>query len=344
VVVALGRPILGLFGPDYRPAYPVLVLLAVTNALASVGYLGSTLLLADHRVRLLVVLSAVSYGVSVGGGWLVAGRGLTAVSLALLAGETILAAGYLRLTARAAVALDAVRDQALLVVAPHPDDETFGCGGLIARARAAGCPVTVVVVTDGSRSTESERLSRADLVDLRRAELRAACDRLGVTDVVEWGYPDGDLPPPPVLADRLAALLADRRPGVVLTPCVQDPHPDHVAVHRATVRAAGDVPIVLGYPVWTWHAGPFFLGARTADLPRLHAWAVRQLWSGRWWRIPVGRYGEAKRDAVRAYRSQIGNLTGEPGWSYLPPEFVELFLGADEMFLVLGGVRAGRAR
>jgi O-antigen/teichoic acid export membrane protein len=101
IVVALGKPLLALFGPEYVPAYPALVLLVLSNALASVGFLGSTVLLVSHRVRLLVVLSAAAYAVSVGGGYLLASRGLVWISAALLVGELILAAGYLRVIARA---------------------------------------------------------------------------------------------------------------------------------------------------------------------------------------------------------------------------------------------------
>jgi len=230
------------------------------------------------------------------------------------------------------------------VVAPHPDDETFGCGGLIARARAAGTEVTVVVVSDGARSTRSARMSPPELAALRRRELHTACARLGVTDLVEWAHPDGALPRPDELAAQLGSVVADRRPHIVLTPCRQDTHPDHVTVHRATRLALGFLstpPVLLGYPVWTWHAGPFFLGASISDRPRLQAWAIRQIWSRPWWRVPLGRYGDQKRSAIGAYRSQTTNLTGEPGWSRLPRSFVELFLAGDEVFLPLAG-RAAR--
>ena len=74
-----------------------------------------------------------------------------------------------RLAAGACDATDALAGRSLMVLAPHPDDETFGCGALIARARAAGSTVTVVIATDGSRCTSSARLGPAEIVALRRA-------------------------------------------------------------------------------------------------------------------------------------------------------------------------------
>jgi len=224
----------------------------------------------------------------------------------------------------------------LLIVAPHPDDETFGCGSLIARAAAAGDTVTVVVASDGARCTASDRIGPAELAALRQSELYEACARLGVTEVVELGHPDGSLPQRTGLATELAGLVRSRRPGIVLTPCVQDPHPDHAAVHRATVAAVQSTPVrpkLLAYPVWTWHAAPFFRGSPLTERLWLQAWAARQLWSEPWLRIPAGAYAERKGEAVAAYRSQTTNLTGEPSWSHLPAAFIQLFLGPDEMFL-----------
>jgi LmbE family N-acetylglucosaminyl deacetylase len=246
-----------------------------------------------------------------------------------------------RLTAGARDATDAVAGRSLMVLAPHPDDETFGCGALIARARAAGSTVTVVIATDGSRCTTSARLGPAEIVALRRAELRAAAGRLGVAeaDIIELGYADGTLADDPAaLAAALTDLGERLRPDIVLVPCAQDHHPDHRALHDAAVTA--DVaPVLLAYPVWTWHSAPFFLEAPAAARPRLWVWAARQTGPAGWWRVPTGPYLGRKRQAVAAYVSQTTNYTGEPGWSFLPPRFTGLFLGTDEVFLPL---RAGR--
>src|SRR2546429_4842091 len=143
-----------------------------------------------------------------------------------------------------------------MVLAPHPDDETLGCGATVSRTTAAGVPVTVVVATDGRRSTTSAVVDPDQLAELRSAELRRACRLLGVPldDVVQLGYQDGTLADRvPSLTRSLATALAERRPQVLLVPCAQDDHPDHRALHEAAVRAAGEVagadpPLLLAYP------------------------------------------------------------------------------------------------
>ncbi|MDR7327419.1 MULTISPECIES: PIG-L deacetylase family protein [Catenuloplanes] len=236
-----------------------------------------------------------------------------------------------RVAARAADATDTLTGRALMVLAPHPDDETFGCGALIARARANGDPVTVVVATDGARSTTSARLSATGLARLRTGELHAACTELGVTDVVQLGFPDGTLTANrDALTARLGALFEDRRPGHVLLPCREDAHPDHRALHHAGL-AAGPVR-AFAYPVWAWFEAPVFPAAAAADRARLWAWAAAR--SG-WLRVPAGPFLDAKRQAIAAYASQTTNLTGEPGWSHLDPRFVAAFLGPHELFRAL---------
>jgi LmbE family N-acetylglucosaminyl deacetylase len=226
----------------------------------------------------------------------------------------------------------------LMVLAPHPDDETLGCGAVIARARAAGDPVTVVVATDGRHSSRSTVLDPERLARLRRDELDLACARLGVaaSDIHQLDFEDGSLSGRvPELADELSVMLALYRPDVILVPCVQDHHPDHQALHLALLRAMRADParrgLVLAYPVWTWIAAPWFLDSRPR-LPLL-AWSVRQLAAVRWLRVCSHAQLPAKRAALAAYASQLTNLTGEPTWRYLSPAQVALFLHSHELFL-----------
>ena len=234
-----------------------------------------------------------------------------------------------------------------MVLAPHPDDETLGCGAVIARARAAGDQVVVVVVTDGRHSTASTVMGPHLLARTRAAELRLACRILGVSDeqVVQLDREDGTLSGCVAeLADELAALLVTRQPEAVFVPCAQDIHPDHQALHQALCLAlrrtgsaggpGGSSPVVLAYPVWTWMSGPWFLDADPARRLPLQAWAMRQLSAGgRWVAVRCGDHLRAKTAAIAAYASQTTNLTGERSWSYLSAEAVALFQQPSEVFL-----------
>jgi len=116
----------------------------------------------------------------------------------------------------------------LLVLAPHPDDEVFGCGGVLAQAGRGGGSVRVVVLTDGSAQGEA---------DTRRAESCEAARRLGVPEPEFWGLADRTLDPDdPALAERLRTLLVDYRPSVVLVPSPAEVHPDHRALALLVYR------------------------------------------------------------------------------------------------------------
>src|SRR4051812_6496913 len=86
-----------------------------------------------------------------------------------------------------------------LVVAPHPDDEALGCGGVIALLRQAGISVHVIVASDGAASHPGSKTHPPPVLgELRRAEAEAGCRLLGVPtdDVTFLGFPDGVVPRP----------------------------------------------------------------------------------------------------------------------------------------------------
>lgn len=132
-----------------------------------------------------------------------------------------------------------------LVVAPHPDDEVFGCGGLLALWAAAGVVPRVIVVTGGQQQPGS-----ATAEDAREEESRAAARLLG-HEVEFWGEADRTLRCDDALVGRLLSCLETQRPDVVLCPALCEPHPDHqalsLAMACATARMSGAVPDVLLY-------------------------------------------------------------------------------------------------
>ncbi|HET91391.1 MAG TPA: GlcNAc-PI de-N-acetylase [Chloroflexi bacterium] len=143
----------------------------------------------------------------------------------------------------------------LLAIFAHPDDESFGPGGTLAKYAAEGTAVHLVCATRGEAG-ESDAPTPDECADLacqREGELRCAAATLGLTEVHLLGYRDSGMPGAPAnqhpqaliqadpdhLADQVADLMRRLRPQVVLTfdPFGGYGHPDHVAMHRATVAA-----------------------------------------------------------------------------------------------------------
>jgi glycosyltransferase involved in cell wall biosynthesis/LmbE family N-acetylglucosaminyl deacetylase len=115
-----------------------------------------------------------------------------------------------------------------LVLAPHSDDETLGCGGILALLRRGGWRIKVLVMTDGALGDPLDYLGGRDLVAHRQNETRTALRALGVDDVEFLGEPDGALMPHRGVAERLARVVDAFAPDWLLAPPVLDFHRDHV--------------------------------------------------------------------------------------------------------------------
>lgn len=164
----------------------------------------------------------------------------------------------------------------LVVLAPHPDDETLGCGLLLAAAARAGVRLAVVALTDGQAShPASRRWPPALLGRLRRGELRRALARLGAAGaaVRPMGWRDGRLDADGS-ARRLRGVLRALRAGVVLAASPADHHPDHRAAWRlAAAAVAGTRLALVGYAVWSRLDAPPRRRARGPGLAAKH-WAM----------------------------------------------------------------------
>lgn len=134
--------------------------------------------------------------------------------------------------------------QRLAAIFAHPDDETFATGGTIARYASEGTRCSLYCATDGDagKSSGIPVSSRAELGALRRAELRAACDVLGISTLVSGGHPDGGLQDvkPDVVIGEIVALVRRERPEVVITfgpEGAPTRHRDHRAISRLATAA-----------------------------------------------------------------------------------------------------------
>lgn len=212
--------------------------------------------------------------------------------------------------------------QRLLVVLAHPDDESFACGGTIARVSAAGGDVTLVCATRGGSgiaqpSTDQEREA---LMQRRVRELEAACGVLGVRRVDVLGHIDGAVrwAPAGALEREIAAVLADVRPAAVITFGADGLywHPDHIAVGERTGAALDLVPD-LAPALYHVHLDRKAIEAFVSEVRDVHPGADNSLWG-----VPAGAFGlfapppalivdarawvGVKLAALRCHASQLG--------------------------------------
>lgn len=189
----------------------------------------------------------------------------------------------------------------LVVVAPHPDDESLGCGGLIAAACATGIPVRLVVVSDGVGSHPNSKAYPPErLRGLREDETREAVTALGLApDHVRFlRLPDRVVPSAGPDADAAASVIAqtacDIDAGAIAVTWRQDPHCDHETSAALVDLAHASVPgiRVLAYPVWGWTLPA---DTEVGDPPR----GVR---------LDISAHLAVKARAVAAHRSQVGDL------------------------------------
>jgi LmbE family N-acetylglucosaminyl deacetylase len=206
-----------------------------------------------------------------------------------------------------------IGDRLVQVIAPHPDDESLGCGGLLAWAAATGRRPRVLFLTDGEGSHPgSTAFPPARLARLRRTEAMQACRSLGVarSDVAFLGLPDSGL-------GALAGTNADNAihairdwisraaPAAVCVTTAADPHGDHVAAHHLVRSALQGLHRhrFFSYPVWTW------LQQRdTSSLP------------GEGWRIDVAAFRRQKQAAISRHASQHGGVVMDAMEAFVLPQ------------------------
>jgi LmbE family N-acetylglucosaminyl deacetylase len=202
----------------------------------------------------------------------------------------------------------------IVILAPHPDDETLGCGGLLATAAALGLEPRVVYLTDGSASHRNSALwPPSRLAKTRRAEGLAALSVLGVyaerTLFLDW--PDaaphrrgeGEYA---ATLDRLSAWLDAFGPKSLWAPRAGEPHCDHAAATDLADDLADHRPgdlRRLDYMVWGW-----------AD----DAVAVRRR-GERVWRLPCADWALQRRRALACHRSQTTDLITDARDAFLIP-------------------------
>lgn len=193
-----------------------------------------------------------------------------------------------------------------VIIAPHPDDEVLGCGGLLQGLAALGRAIQLISVTDGSASHPGSRRWPVERLSvIRPQESAQALHRLGLPlHSLKWlraGFADGQVA---AREEELVGFIQRhlKPTDAVFTTWREDGHCDHEAVGRASAKAAQRVGATLyELPVWTWH----WATAENSQVPWHRARKVALSCAA------IAR----KRHAIHAFASQ---LEGDPQIG-LPP-------------------------
>lgn len=210
-----------------------------------------------------------------------------------------------------------------LIVAPHPDDESLGCGGAIALLRKFGCEVLVLTMSDGTLShPNSVKYPAEKLRDLRESEMQAALKILDVEphQVTFFRFRDRHVPNESdsgfeSAVTKITEYLQTNQPETVLVPWRRDPHPDHRATWQIFNRANEIYQRrfrILEYPIWLWEM------AENNDLPTERNIKIS--------RLDISSAVETKQRAIHAHASQTTDLIDDdPEGFRLSPEVLAHF-------------------
>lgn len=188
----------------------------------------------------------------------------------------------------------------VLVLSPHPDDETLGAAGYIQKSVEAGSPVKVIIVSDGNKHKLKVR---------RHNESLTALQILGLHEnqVEFMDLTDGKLATYSNLADRIDNALDGFNPTIILTPHPADHHPDHSAVGRAGKQLLKNHPEIkaqiyeylVHYPRYPRPMG---------EHPSFHMLPPAKLITSdkQWLKLNLTKNEQdKKRQAIKSYKSQL---------------------------------------
>lgn len=189
-----------------------------------------------------------------------------------------------------------------LAIYAHPDDADVAAGGTMALWASQGCEVHLVVVCDGAKGSHAPQENGGALADIRRSELQAAADILGIAAIHTLGFADGDVTNSADLREQLVTLIRAVQPSIVIGP---DPtatffggvyvnHRDHRETGWAVLDAVAPAAAM---PLYFPAAGPAFV-VSTLLLSGTHEPDVA---------IAIDAAIDQKVAAVLAHASQMGN-------------------------------------
>lgn len=212
-----------------------------------------------------------------------------------------------------------VSKKSAMVFSPHQDDETLGCGGIIALKRALGVPVEVIFLTDG-RYGRPDWITPETITDIRQEEATKALNILGIASSETYflNQIDGSLQnltddQRQYIVAQLAQRLQSFMPEEIYVPHRKDVHGDHEATYELVQEAIASSGIqveILQYPIWMLWQNPLSFDLNFQDI-------------GAPYRLAIDSVKDTKKRAIETYSSQM------PG---LPTGFLQRFFLPYEIF------------
>ncbi|KAM3115116.1 PIG-L deacetylase family protein [Phormidesmis sp. 146-33] len=223
----------------------------------------------------------------------------------------------------------ALSQKSALIVSPHQDDETLGCGGLIALKREQGTPVQIVFVTDGAAShLWHPNFKSGEIAPIRKQEALEALSILGVeADQIHFlDHRDGKLryttdSDRQRATDQLTQIIHDFQPGEIYVTHRHDRSADHEVTHtlvKKAITASGQAIELFEYPIWILWKTRLFQEVKLSEL----AGACR---------LSIKPVQLKKRQALEAYCSQYLPIDADGG-KVLPHGFLRRFFLPYEVF------------
>lgn len=243
----------------------------------------------------------------------------------------------------------------LMAVFAHPDDESFGNGGTLAKYTEQGVVTSLVCATRGEAGEISDPAlaTRDNLGQVREQELKLACSILGISDLRFLDYVDGTLASvdEQEAVGKIVRAMREIKPQVVFTfgPDGVYGHPDHVAVNRFATNAFHSAGNPHAYPeqiqngLQPWSPLKLYYVAPPRErFQRMGEYASQLLpdttWVDRDWTsfgvpekqittcVNVGRYIDTKLAAIAAHQTQV--MPNHP-YAFLPKNILKQFFGEE---------------
>lgn len=222
----------------------------------------------------------------------------------------------------------------ILVFAPHPDDETFGCGGIIAKRNSEGYHVAVIVLTDGRHAFSKVLGINSDpapeeLRQIRKEETIKAVEALGVSNdnLLFLDFEDGTLGEhKKEVEEKISVILKNFPPVEVYFPYINDFNIDHQVTNRIVnqcLQKSGLAPFKFQYSIMHKYTRIGLI------LEKLLDFLMRRTVE-----VDISQFVDLKKKAVTEFKSQISIISEKQKRPVISSSRIERFLANEEKFYV----------